>query len=752
MAFAGAAGTGDWMNGKESAAAPEGLLRRALRTKSLDSILADSEKPEYQLRRALGPVQLILLGIGAIVGAGIFATIGTAAAGDTQRPGAGPALMLSFVITAVVCGFTALCYAELASMVPISGSAYTYSYATLGELIAWIIGWDLIIEYAVGNVGVAISWANYFNTFLSETFNVHIPPWLSTDYRTAARIPGLFASAPHVFGYPIVLNLLAASIVAFITIILCWGVRESARMNAGMVIVKILVLTFFIVIGAFLIEPGNWKPFMPNGWTGISTGAAVVFFAYIGFDAVSTVAEETRNPARNMPIGIIGSLLVCTVLYVVVSAVFTGLISYPELQSKLATEQAEPLTMALKERNAPWFAVPVVAFGSVIAHMAVLLVYQLGQPRIFFSMARDGLLPPIFAQVHPRFRTPFFSTILTGVLVGGASAFATIDEMVDLTNIGTLFAFILVCAGLIVLRVKDPDRPRPFRVAGGWKWAALLYAAFLLSVLLLQLSTAVTVALLVVGALLFAAFRKHIIPVLGIVSCAYLIYYLPPTSWLRFAAWLNFGFVIYVGYSAVHSRLTGRHLTDRVAEHDAVTARMGAWLAVIGAALLIFMRAFDVWLEDYKLFHVPETVAVLGTSPTLPFPASLPWAALALGVEPVDTATRLKHSLAAVIRWQPWLEVSWFLIVPLALNAFVLAPIIIGRVQRARRESAGGSVRGGTASIAIAGTIAVLTSVYFGAVLVHNLPSAPSEKQQASQQASRAAPEPLAAPASSQPR
>src|SRR5580704_2378083 len=445
------------------------------RIKSLDSILKSSEEPEHQLRRTLGPIQLTLLGIGAIVGAGIFATIGTAAAGDQYRPGAGPALMISFLITAVVCGFTALCYAEFAAMVPISGSAYTYSYATLGEVVAWIIGWDLIIEYAVGNIAVAISWANYFKTFVAG-FGIVIPDWLSTDYRTAYHIPGLLQNAPHLFGVPIVFNILAFGIVAAITVVLVVGIRESATINTTMVVLKLVVLGVFVVVGWNYTRIGNFHPFAPNGWAGVQAGAATVFFAYIGFDAVSTVAEETRNPARDLPIGIIGSLVICTLIYIVVAVVFTGIIPYSVLRQKLATEQAEPLTMALQYANiGKWsnLFVGIVAFGSVVAHTAVLLVYQLGQPRIFFSMARDGLLPPVFYRVHKRFRTPHISTIISGIFVASFAAIASIDEMVDLTNIGTLFAFILVCAGIIVLRIKDPDRPRPFRVPSGMKWTLL---------------------------------------------------------------------------------------------------------------------------------------------------------------------------------------------------------------------------------------------------------------------------------------
>jgi basic amino acid/polyamine antiporter, APA family len=487
------------------------LLRGIFQTKKLDDIMAAAEG-ESSLRRELGALQVTLLGIGAIVGAGIFATVGTAAAGDAARLGAGPSLMLSFCITAAVCAFTALCYAEFAALVPISGSAYTYSYATLGELVAWIIGWDLIIEYAVGNVAVAISWANYFRTLL-ENLGIHFPLWLATDYRTAAKIPGLYEGAPHIFSIPIVFNLLAVLIVALITIVLVAGIRESARFNAGMVIIKILVLLFFVIVALKYVSPAqmatNWHPFQPNGWKGTFAGAAVVFFAYIGFDAVSTVAEETRNPGRNLPIGIIASLIICTILYVGVAAVFTGMLPYPTLVQKLSTEQAEPLTMAL-DHVAPGqnWATIIVALGSVIAHTAVLLVFQLGQPRIFFSMARDGLLPASFARVHPKYRTPHVTTILTGVLVGGVAAFASIDEMVDLTNIGTLFAFVLVCVGIPILRFTNPDRPRPFRVP----------------------------------------FGPYLLPLLGAVSCIFLMFYLPPASWWRFIGWLVLGFAIYSAY------------------------------------------------------------------------------------------------------------------------------------------------------------------------------------------------------------
>ena len=491
------------------------MLRGLFRTKNLDEILAAVGGPQFSLKRTLNAFNITLIGIGAIIGAGIFATIGTAASGTAERAGAGPSLMLSFVITAIVCGFTALCYAELASMVPISGSAYTYSYATLGELIAWIIGWDLIIEYAIGNVAVAISWAEFFNRLL-RNLGIHVPDWLTQNYRTASA--ETLAAAPHIFGIPIVFNILAFGIVALITVVLVWGIKESSNFNAVMVLIKIIVLLFFIGLALYYVAPAkmvdNWKPFQPQGWFGTLTGAAVVFFAYIGFDAVSTVAEETKNPARDLPIGIIASLIVCTILYVLVAGVFTGMVPWETVRAWTADQRGESLTMALEHvaPHALWQNT-VIAFGSVVAHTAVLLVFQLGQPRIFFSMARDGLLPSVFASVHPRFKTPHVTTILTGIAVGGIAAFATVDEMVSLTNIGTLFAFILVCLGVTVLRHKDPGRERPFKVP----------------------------------------FGPYLLPGLGAISCALLIYFLPEGSYWRFVGWLMLGLAVYFSYGYTRS-------------------------------------------------------------------------------------------------------------------------------------------------------------------------------------------------------
>ncbi|MBI4444411.1 MAG: amino acid permease [Acidobacteria bacterium] len=476
------------------------------RRKELHAILISVETTEHRLRPALGPVELTSLGVGAIIGAGIFALVGTAAAGGDERAGAGPALILSFLITAFACGFSALCYAEFASLVPIAGSAYTYSYFTLGELVAWIIGWDLILEYAVGNIAVAISWSGYFVQLL-RGFGIHFPPWLSTSYNIAAHNPEILATAPRLFGSAVVFNLPAILVVLLITAVLVIGIKESSRLNAVMVIIKLSVLLFFIFAGAFYVKPENWIPFAPHGWGSIMTSAALVFFAYIGFDAISTTAEEARNPQRDLPIGMIASLAICTLLYVAVAAVLTGMIPYTELNVP------EPLSLAFSHLGLHW-ASGIVAFGAVVATTAVLLVFQLGQPRIFFAMSRDGLLPPWFSRVHPRFRTPHVTTMLTGAVVAAFAAFMDIGEAAELTNIGTLFAFVLVCAGIIVLRVRDPYLVRPFRCP----WVP-------------------------------------VIPLLGIFTCVYLMLSLPWITWIRFLGWLAAGLLIYFLYGRRHSRV-----------------------------------------------------------------------------------------------------------------------------------------------------------------------------------------------------
>src|ERR1700675_237516 len=422
------------------------------------------------LRRSLNKWHLTALGVGATIGAGIFATTGTALVGDALRPGAGPAIVISFLLTALTCGFAALCYAEFAAMVPISGSAYTYAYASLGELVAWIIGWDLIIEYAVGNIGVAIGWSGYFRELLSH-FGVSLPAWLATDFRSAHQaaealaagsanpsaqyLASALSNAPHLFGFPIIANLPAFLIVALITVVLVIGIRESANSNNAMVLLKIAVILFFCAVGATLIKPEYWNNpalggFAPNGWKGISAGAAIIFFSYIGFDATSTAAEEAKDPAKDMPFGIIMSLIVCTVLYIVLALVMTGMAPW----NQLGTPEPMITALALADGSPRLLAASrlIVSLGAVIAMSSVLLVFQLGQPRIFMSMSRDALLPPFLARVHPRFKTPYIGTVITGLFVATFAAFANIAEVVDLTNIGTLFAFVLVSAGVIVLR------------------------------------------------------------------------------------------------------------------------------------------------------------------------------------------------------------------------------------------------------------------------------------------------------------
>jgi APA family basic amino acid/polyamine antiporter len=492
------------------------MLAQLTRRKSVDDAHADSERPEGALKRSLSAIDLTALGIGAIIGAGVFSSTGTAAAGkfdpvthELLRVGAGPALILSYGLTAIACGFAALCYAEMAAMIPIAGSAYTYAYVTLGEFLAWVIGWDLILEYAVGNVAVAASWSSYFQDFLGG-FNIHLPAWLGTTYVTAT--PEILKQSPHIFGLPIILNIPAFLIVALLTVLLVVGIKESARLNTIMVVLKVLLVLGFIAAGAFYVKPENWHPFAPHGFNGIMTGASLVFFAYIGFDAVSTTAEEAKNPQRDLPIGMIASLIVCTILYVALTAVLTGITHYTKLGV------ADPLTVALHDAHLEKMA-GVMSFGAVIAMTAVLLVFQLGQPRIFLSMARDGLLPAkFFGAVHPRFRTPWKSTILTGAVVGGAAMFADINDFIEFTNIGTLFAFVLVSAGVIALRKYDPDRPRPFRCP----WVP-------------------------------------VVPILSIISCIALMAYLPWKSWFRFFVWMAAGLIIYFTYSRGRSRLATTH-------------------------------------------------------------------------------------------------------------------------------------------------------------------------------------------------
>jgi len=516
------------------------MASQLFRKKSPDHLIAEAAAPDRQMKRALGPFALTCIGIGAIIGTGIFALAGTAAAGEQiqasiwktpitnfvqawwthaplvfGRPGAGPAVTLSFVLAGVACGFAALCYAELASMIPVSGSAYTYSYATLGEIIAWIIGWDLILEYAVGNMAVAVGWSGYFVRLCGSLFGLKFPVWAVNGYDTAKGIVDQGGEAlasyssvtiPTIAGYPIALNLPALLIVAAVTILLIYGIRESARTNNTIVIIKLSVVMFVIAFGAFMVHPTNWHPFVPTGVGGVLSGAAIVFFAFIGFDAVSTTAEETRNPQRDMPIGIIASLIICTILYVLMAAVITG-------ARKYTTYFGDPAAVATAFAAYPW-ATALISAGAIAGITSVLLVFQLGQPRIFMAMARDGLLPQYFAKIHPKFRTPHITTIWTGIFVGGVAAVVDIGSLSDLTNIGTLFAFILVCLGVMILRRTDANRPRPFRVP-----------------------------------------MNPIFPILGVCFCFVLMLSLPLETWIRFFVWLAIGLAIYFLYGVGHSKL-----------------------------------------------------------------------------------------------------------------------------------------------------------------------------------------------------
>ena len=492
-------------------------MSQLFQRKPIADLVVDESDTSRSLKRVLGAGDLIMLAIGAVIGAGIFGAIGTAAAGQIAADGtvirypAGPALVFSFILLGGACALAALCYAELASMIPQAGGAYAYSYAALGELVAWIIGWDLILEYAVGNVAVAISWGDYFNSLVG-TFGLHFPAWLTTGYRTALLssnpdVNGLLQTAPSFLGVPILVNLPAFAIVMFVTWLLLRGARESARANFVMVIIKLAVLALFVGVGVMNINPANYTPFAPSGFTGIHQGAAIVFFAYIGFDAISTAAEETRNPQRNLPIGILGGLAVCTLIYVIVGAVITGMVPYTELAV------ADPLARALELVGYTRVGA-IVAFGAAVSMAAVLLVFQYGQPRIFFSMARDGLLPEWVARIDPKTRTPYMATLVIGIIVAVASMVGDAAETYDLTNIGTLFAFALVCGAVMVLRVVDPDRPRPFKVPFVW-----------------------------------------VIAPLGVAACLFIMVGLPRQAWVVFGWWLLIGLTIYVTYGYRNSKL-----------------------------------------------------------------------------------------------------------------------------------------------------------------------------------------------------
>ena len=504
------------------------------KTKSIEQLVGDVERGGRSLRRSLSAFDLTLLGIGAIIGTGIFVLTGTAAANQ-----AGPAITMSYLAAGLACAFAALCYAEFASMIPIAGSAYTYAYATLGELVAWMIGWDLILEYAVGSLTVAIGWSGYMQRLMAG-FGIELP---------------VAIGAPPPVG---IINLPAVIITLLIMILLVIGVRESARFNAVMVAIKVVAVLFFIAAGATYVEPANWTPFAPYGWPGIMAAAAVVFFAYIGFDAVSTTAEEAKNPQRDLPIGIIASLVICTVLYLAVGFVLSGIV--PVVQFR-ASEGALPgVAMVTQEESIRFLNAPVayalafigqgwaaglVSAGAVAGITSVLLVMLMSQPRIFFSMSRDRLLPPGVSKVHPRFGTPYITTIITCVLVAIFAGFTNIQAAGEMTSIGTLFAFVVVCAAVLVLRAKRPEAKRPFRVPLG-----------------------------------------PIFPVLGIVSCAYLMLSLPIITWIRFLGWLDIGMIIYWLYGRTHSTL----VNDAESSRRTPMQALANFITVFGL-LMIFNAA-----------------------------------------------------------------------------------------------------------------------------------------------------------------
>jgi len=514
------------------------LYRQLVARKSIDKLIRDSQEPGHTLKKSLGPWSLTALGIGAVIGSGIFTVIGTAMAGqkfdvpsikDTPllhylihhtamagRPGAGPALALSLVLVAIVCVFTGLCYAELASMIPIAGSAYTYTYATLGELVAWIIGWDLILEYAFSNMSVSVGLSAHL-VDLFDWFGVHLPvQWISPAYLPTGLQDfagnDLYKSGWH-FGF----NIPAFLVVMLLTVLLVRGIRESARANNVMVLVKMAAILVFVFAGASFIKPHYWHPFMPNGWTGVLTGGSIIFFTYIGFDSVSTAAEECKNPQRDLPIGILATLVACTVLYGAVAIVLSGIVPWQSVMG-----DAAPVVNAIKKlallpgaHNLQWVRL-FVLIGAMLGMVSSILVFQLGQARVWFAMSRDGLLPTVFSHIHPKFRTPAVATWVAGFAVGIPGGLLDIGTVSNLSNIGTLFAFVLVSIAVLILRFREPERPRSFRVPLG-----------------------------------------PVFPVLSIFFCVLLMMGLEVMTWMAFFAWLVAGLLIYFLYSRHRSEFAG---------------------------------------------------------------------------------------------------------------------------------------------------------------------------------------------------
>ncbi len=561
------------------------MSKSLFRKKSIDKIvkdaeegLVDSHEHHTGLKRVLSVRDLTFMGIAAVVGAGVFSTIGTAAFNG------GPGISLLFVLTAITCGFSALCYAEFASRVPIAGSAYTYAYVSFGELIAWIIGWALILEYAIGNIVVAISWSGYFNNLL-EALGIHLPDWLTADPITAQNAYRLaqdalskgqprdeslqFAinawnSAPVVGGYHIFINVPAFIIVCLVSYLTYLGIRESKRSTNAMVVFKIIVIIFVIIVGFFFVDTNNWSPFMPNGIEGVLKGVSAVFYAYIGFDAISTTAEECRNPQRDLPRGMINSLIICTVLYILIALVLTGMVNFSLLNV------SDPLAFVFERIGQQWIGY-IVSISAVVATTSVLLVFQLGQPRIWMSMSRDGLLPKAFGWIHPKYKTPWFATIVTGVIVAIPSLFMQSSLMTDLTSIGTLFAFVLVSGGVLLLPRLDNSIKRGFKLPYiNAKLIVPVLVAIFIYVFrnrisgyfqnigkdsLQEILFLIFVVLAVTAAILSFIKNLSLIPVLGVLFCSYLLIEIPAKSWLWFFAWMAIGLAIYFLYGYRKSKL-----------------------------------------------------------------------------------------------------------------------------------------------------------------------------------------------------
>lgn len=560
------------------------MSRSLFRKKSIDQIVKDAAEGASDghggtgLKKILNVRDLTFMGIAAVVGAGIFSTIGNAAFNG------GPGISLLFVLTAVTCGFSALCYAEFASRVPIAGSAYTYAYVSFGEIIAWIIGWALILEYAIGNIVVAISWSGYFNNLL-EALGIYLPVWLTADPATATRAYteaqeaiaanqplneslqfaiNAWNSAPVIGGKHIFINLPAFIIVVLVTMLTYIGIKESKKGTNAMVVFKVAVIIFVIILGFFFVDTNNWSPFMPNGIEGVLKGVSAVFYAYIGFDAISTTAEECKNPQRDLPRGMIYSLIICTVLYILIALVLTGMVSYETLNV------SDPLAEVFNNIGQTWIGY-IISISAVVATTSVMLVFQLGQPRIWMSMSRDGLLPKIFSKLHPKYKTPSFATIVTGVIVAVPSLFMQSSLMTDLTSIGTLFAFVLVSGGVLMLPRIDDSMRKGFKLPY-INGKLIVPIMFLLMLYLFRGRITETfdnlgnnslqqilflLFLILAFALSVLTFIRNysLIPILGVLFCSYLLIEIPAISWVWFLCWMALGLAIYFLYGYRNSKL-----------------------------------------------------------------------------------------------------------------------------------------------------------------------------------------------------